>query len=225
MGVVVDYLAFGKRKSLSQSFISNADKGRTMVHEFGHFFTLNHIWGNTAVGSGNCGDDDGVDDTPKQSDANQSVCPSYPKLPNCNGTPEGQMFMNYMDYVMDVCMSMFTKGQVTRMQSEFTAGGGSPNLHKNIHLFSWPAGVNEASMQHNIDIVPNPSNGVFTITHSDGLKQITVHNMLGQIVKQIPVSSQQSGTISVDITDAGKGMYTIQCMYNEGMVSKKVIVQ
>lgn len=225
MGVVVDYLAFGKRNNLSQTFIPNADKGRTMVHEFGHFFTLNHIWGNTAVGNGTCNDDDGVDDTPKQSDANQSICPSYPKLPNCNNTPEGQMFMNYMDYVQDVCMSMFSKGQVTRMHSEFAAGGGSVNLPKNVNLFSWPTSVGNISMKSEIDIVPNPSNGVFTLTHGEGLKQVVINNMLGQVVKQISIANQQSGTMNVNITDAGKGMYTIQCLYNEGMVSKKVIVQ
>ncbi len=224
MGVVVDFLAFGKRSSVVQQFFVNADKGRTMVHEFGHFFTLNHIWGNTSVGNGNCNDDDGVDDTPRQSDANQSNCPTFPKASCINANP-GEMFMNYMDYVYDACMAMFSKGQVTRMQSEFVTGGGSINLPKNINLFSWPSGVENVSMTNEIDVVPNPSNGIFTITYGNGLKQVTINNMLGQVVKQIPVTNQQSGTMSVNIIDAGKGMYTIQCLYNEGIVSKKVIVQ
>lgn len=225
MGVCVDYLAFGKRTNITQTFFNNADKGRTMVHEFGHFFTLNHIWGNTAVGSGDCSDDDGVSDTPPQKDANQSNCPNFPKA-NCTGATPGEMFMNYMDYVQDACMSMFTKGQVTRMHSEFSGTGGSPNLTNNGHLFNWPTGIENTNYtEANIDVVPNPSNGIFTIAHHDALQQISILNTVGQTVKQIAVNGQQNGTYSVDLTAFPKGMYIIQCQSAESTVSKKIVIQ
>jgi hypothetical protein len=107
MGVVLDYLAFGKKTSVTQYFQSGSERGRTMVHELGHYFTLKHIWGDTPVGSGTCSDDDGVGDTPQQKDANQSVCPTFPKA-NCANSTGGEMFMDFMDYVPDICMRMFS---------------------------------------------------------------------------------------------------------------------
>jgi len=35
----------------------------------------------------------------------------------CNNGPNGDMFMNYMDYVDDDTMVMFTLGQVARMNA------------------------------------------------------------------------------------------------------------
>ena len=35
----------------------------------------------------------------------------------CNNGPNGDMFMNYMDYVDDKVMVMFTAGQVARMRA------------------------------------------------------------------------------------------------------------
>lgn len=224
MGVCLDYKAFGRRTSITQVFVPNADRGRTMVHELGHYFTLNHIWGNTPVGNGNCSDDDGVGDTPQQNDANQSICPTFPKA-NCTGATPGEMFMDYMDYVNDACMSMFTQGQVTRMQSELTGTGGSANLPNNIHLLSWPTGITTTEMQENLNIVPNPSNGAFTITYHDYIKSITIVNMMGQAVKQIAGTEQQSGAISVDMKGMSKGIYTVQCQYMEGVVSRKIVIE
>ena len=43
-------------------------------------------------------------------------CPSFPDV-SCSNGPNGDMFMNYMDYVDDVAMFMFTQGQVSRMHA------------------------------------------------------------------------------------------------------------
>jgi PKD repeat protein len=86
------------------------DKGRTCTHEVGHYLNLRHIWGD-----GNCNADDYVDDTPIAGAANYG-CPSYPdKSCSSNGGWTSDMFMNYMDYVDDQCMFMFSDGQSARM--------------------------------------------------------------------------------------------------------------
>jgi PKD repeat protein len=38
------------------------------------------------------------------------------------------MFMNYMDYVDDACMYMFTNGQNTRIQANFANGGARASI-------------------------------------------------------------------------------------------------
>ncbi len=87
--------------------------GRTATHEVGHWLNLRHIWGD-----GRCRQDDFVADTPS-SDAPNYGCPSYPTV-NCKSN---DMTMNYMDYVYDDCMYMFSNGQNDRMRAIFASGG------------------------------------------------------------------------------------------------------
>ena len=87
---------------------SNPNNSRTLTHEVGHFFNLQHPWGNTNQPGVACGDD-GVNDTPITK--GWSFCPSN-NYDVCNpGVDEN--FQNYMDY--SYCDVMFTAGQKTRM--------------------------------------------------------------------------------------------------------------
>lgn len=108
-GVVVNTSAFGMEYPANAPF----DGGRTLVHEVGHYLNLSHIWGESRYH--NCNDDDYVKDTPQQYGPNigEPVFPSH----SCPSTQNGDMFMNYMDYVDDRSMVMFTKDQVARMRS------------------------------------------------------------------------------------------------------------
>ncbi|MEO5683397.1 MAG: zinc metalloprotease [Chitinophagaceae bacterium] len=106
-GVVILNTAFGTKGSAAAPF----NKGRTATHEVGHYFNLFHIWGDTQ----HCEGTDFVDDTPNQQKPNFGK-PAFPHV-TCNNGPNGDMFMNYMDYVDDDSMVMFTSGQVTRMNA------------------------------------------------------------------------------------------------------------
>ena len=115
-GVVILYSAFGRTGNVSAPY----NKGRTATHEVGHWLNLRHIWGDASCGS------DLVNDTPTQQTSNYG-CPTYPHK-TCSNTTSGDMFMNYMDYVDDGCMNMFSAGQKTRMQALFAAGGARASL-------------------------------------------------------------------------------------------------
>lgn len=93
-------------------------QGRTATHEVGHWLNLRHIWGD-----GRCRQDDFVSDTPS-SDAPNYGCPAYPTV-NCQSA---DMTMNYMDYVYDDCMYMFSDGQNSRMRALFVPGGARASL-------------------------------------------------------------------------------------------------
>ena len=88
--------------------------GRTLTHEAGHFFDLRHIWGDAS----GCATDDGVGDTPLQ-DISTGGCPSGVRTDACAPSAPGFNYQNYMDYTDDACMTMFTKGQATRMDAVF----------------------------------------------------------------------------------------------------------
>jgi hypothetical protein len=108
-GVVILNTAFGTTGTAAAPF----NKGRTATHEVGHWLNLYHIWGDD---SGACTGTDNVSDTPNQAGENYGV-PTYPKTDACTATAPGVMFMNYMDYVDDAAMYMFTTGQKTRVQA------------------------------------------------------------------------------------------------------------
>lgn len=105
-GVVILRTAFGTSGTAAAPF----DKGRTATHEVGHYFNLFHIWGDDGTG---CNGSDEVDDTPNQAGSNAGI-PTFPHV-TCGNGPNGDLFMDFMDYTDDAGMSMFTKGQVARM--------------------------------------------------------------------------------------------------------------
>lgn len=106
-GVVILHTAFGTEGTAQAPF----NLGRTTTHEVGHWLNLFHIWGD----SNDCSGSDLVDDTPPAQLPNFGQ-PSFPHV-SCNNGPNGDMFMNYMDYVDDAAMFMFSQGQAARMEA------------------------------------------------------------------------------------------------------------
>ena len=106
-GVVILNTAFGNTGSARDPF----NLGRSATHEVGHWLNLRHIWGDTE----DCSGSDFVDDTPKAQQPNFGK-PTFPHI-SCSNGPSGDMFVNYMDYVDDDTMVMFTPGQVARMHA------------------------------------------------------------------------------------------------------------
>ena len=107
-GIVVRYNALGTTGNMA----AGLNTGKTISHEVGHWLSLLHVWGF----DDGCNDiGDFIDDTPDQGDLNFG-CPTFPSI-SCTNGPNGDMFMNHMDYSDDVCRVMFTLGQSARMQS------------------------------------------------------------------------------------------------------------
>jgi Pregnancy-associated plasma protein-A len=106
-GVVIQHSALGTTGTVQTPF----DKGRTATHEVGHWLNLFHIWGDTL----DCSGGDNCTDTPNAEGPNYGK-PTFPHV-TCTNGPNGDMFMNYMDYTDDDSMYMFTAGQVARMNA------------------------------------------------------------------------------------------------------------
>jgi len=97
--------------------------GRTATHEVGHYLNLPHLWGSSDAGC----QTDYSNDTPLSPGPNYGV-PSYPLNRTCSGVSRSQMFMNYMDYVDDRAMHMFSANQKQRMQAVVAASGPRSGL-------------------------------------------------------------------------------------------------
>ncbi len=89
-------------------------RGRTITHEAGHYLGLRHIWADGSCLTDYCAD------TPPAFTSNTGF-PVYPLNPgscsNPSNSPNGEMFMNYMDYSADPAKYMFTYDQAVRMQT------------------------------------------------------------------------------------------------------------
>lgn len=107
-GVVITYNAFGSiAKDPTANLQEGFNLGRTSTHEIGHFFALNHMWG-----GGGCSSDDYVEDTPVSEEEYYNCQTLGVSTTSCGSQ---DMFMNYMDYVDDDCMNIFSLGQKDRM--------------------------------------------------------------------------------------------------------------
>jgi hypothetical protein len=87
-----------------------------------------------------------------------------------------------------------------------------------------PASVNAVSAveKSNINVYPNPSNGIFTMDVDVIDYAVSVTNVLGQTVYSVTVS--ELSTI-IDLSSFNKGIYTIKLTNTDNTISKKVIVE
>ena len=112
-GVWMAYNALGNTGAAASPY----NLGRTLTHESGHYFGLRHIWGDGSCVTDYC------NDTPPAAAANYVNCgTAYPyHAGTCTGTPsnspDGEMYMNFMDYSNDCGMWMFTTDQVNRFHT------------------------------------------------------------------------------------------------------------
>lgn len=199
--------------------------GRTAVHEIGHYFGLLHPWGDDGVACGHPyvnpltpSNDDRVADTP-ETDNMHFNCPTFPTNANtCTTTANGAMFMNYMDYVDDACMAMFSNGQKTIVQN--TLAGPRLSLLSSNGCAS--LGLNEVAAIKAIAVYPNPVSKYFMITSPQvEIDEVEIFNAMGQLVKTQKLS-QTNNVISIE--DLATGTYYLR-IYNQGqfLKSDKVI--
>jgi len=132
-GVTIDYRVFGE----GGNALSNS-AGRTATHEIGHFLGLRHIWGD----ANGCDVDDFVEDTPLQNQANNN-CVVTPRF-SCDSR---DMVENFMDYTPDRCMSLFTAGQVERMDVVLNFSPRRASLVNGVATREPDLGSNDLSLQ------------------------------------------------------------------------------
>lgn len=199
-GVVIRYTAFGTQGKVSAPY----NRGRTTVHEIGHWLGLRHIWGDMYCG------DDLIDDTPPQRSSTFG-CPTT-SVVTCNNGPNGNMYMNYMDLTYDACTNMFTVNQCAEMMSVFAEGGPRHAL-----LFSngasgipLPAPVDPPADTHPVyRVYPNPARDEVVVQVGDEWagELIFVYNNVGQVVMQ---ANANGATVTLQIAHLREGVYFIR---------------
>ncbi len=220
-GMVIGYKYFGTIGTATPP----QDKGRTVTHEAGHWFNLDHIWGDEPA----CAQDDNVDDTPLQAGENGG-CPDFPLTDACSPNAPGVMFSNYMDYVDDACMNIFTLGQSTRMNAAIN-GPRASLLTSNACV---PVGIIPISSEVPENFVldqnyPNPFNPSTNITFSiprSTFVTLKVVDISGKEVAVLVNQVLQSGSYKADWNATGfaTGLYFYSIEADGVKQTKKMIL-
>jgi hypothetical protein len=223
-GVVIGNDVFGTEGNVRAPF----NKGRTATHEIGHWLGLKHIWGDAICGT------DEVADTPAQQYYNYG-CPGFPHLSNCSPDGNGDMYMNFMDFTDDACMSMFTIGQKARMRALFAKnnlrnsflvsfacdstlaqGGPLPGMDTVVIL---PVKTSFA-----VKVYPNPIQSMVTIectnATNDAVKTINIFNVMGIKVFSGQLNKEKA---IVNIANFSKGIYILSVDAGANKFTTKII--
>lgn len=189
--------------------------GRTVTHELGHFFNLDHTFANDDGCGGS--DDDGIADTPRIANASYN-CPANGSVAGCVAGQKS-LTMNYMDYVNDSCMYMFTAGQAGVMQAYYNVI--SNQFQTNVLL-----GSEEVSKAKFL-VYPNPNKGSFTVQFNEVVTEysIQVLDQAGRMVLDNDYVQNSSLTQHINLNTTAAGVYFVTVKTDKAVVTKKVVIE
>ena len=206
-GIVVDTDYFGNVCNDGR----NHHLGRTTTHEIGHYFNLKHIWG--AKGCGEV-DDDLVEDTPLQDNFHVG-CPTHPSV-SCGSS---DMFMNFMDFTDDACISMFTIGQRDRMLAAIN-GPRSGLLNSNRCLF-----INQPRPDLGVTVFPNPVSDCIHIEFNanfDSDVNVLLYNPEGKLIYE--AINNASNIRSIPADELSSGVYYLHLTNGSTEITERILV-
>jgi hypothetical protein len=200
-GFVCDYRAFGRD---APYLFSQYTKGRTTTHELGHFFNLQHTWGDDggACSGTDFPNDAANDDTPNQANnTNGNPDPSGIGIvitDNCSPTAPGVMYQNFMDYTDDVGMALFTKGQQVRMENTLTNATDRIPLLASTAYQAAPVFTNDAGIRQIISPVTTACNNFkpVVILRNSGSSPLTSVKIITVLNNGTPVVFNWTGNLA-----------------------------
>lgn len=216
-GVVIQYQVFGSNNPnpLTVGGTTYVIKGRTPVHEVGHYLGLRHIWGDATA----CAGDDGIDDTPQATDASAQDCDATKNTctDNIAGIDMPDMIENYMDYSAEDCQNSFTKNQVEFVRWVIR------NFRTEIATVSF-TDIKDIAKEEIVSLAPNPANDNVNIVTKSGSKIISVglYNTAGQ---QVLINNCNDYKASINTATIAEGIYFVEITTQHTTQRTKLVVK
>ncbi len=220
--VVISKASFGSGSGCTGYVpTSPYDLGRTLTHELGHYFNLDHTF--AGCGETNCAlynaqnpNGDGICDTPAQN-VEDYDCPAAGSVNGCVAG-EYALTMNYMDYVNDACMYMFTAGQAARMQAWYNTIAGE---------FRTNVLGNQQFVQSQFNLYPNPSKGSFSIEFKELTSNFSVeiYDATGKTIYENNFDHATNLVQQINLDHPTSGVYFVNIKTDKGLATKKLVIQ
>ena len=212
--VVINFDCFGSGSGCS-GYVPGApfNLGRTLTHELGHYFNLDHTFAGCTTATNCATSGDRVCDTPASSSATYN-CPAAGATTKCQVKT---LTMNYMDYTDDACMYMFSSGQVNKMKAYYNTI--SSQIKTNVLSST-------EFLSNNFSIAPNPNNGTFKINLKEALSDysIEIFDVTGRNVFERSYNNQDLEQ-SISLKGNAAGVYFINIKSQSAILTKKIIVE
>lgn len=210
-GVVVRYDVIGNTGNL----LPGSEGGKTPTHEVGHWLGLFHTFGNN---DGTCGTDY-IADTPPEAYANYN-CPSWPHI-SCDNGPDGDIFVDFMDYTNDGCGGMFTIDQAQRMHNILDDYRPEMKTALTECYLDYDAAITQLEMPATDTICTLTFTPVVTLGNL-GINSLTAGTFLYQLDGGTALTINWSGSLSTSSTErillpeqtVTPGRHTITIIFN-----------
>jgi len=183
-GIVLNTHVVGQRPDDPSPF----NLGRTLTHELGHYFGLNHLWGSD---QGCDTDDDGIEDTPMQAGPHEG-CPEFPDI-SCGSA---DMTMNFMDFSNDACLHFFTKDQTDVMQGVLMSERAS--LLENNTSMTQDTFEDAFDLIHELDRIT-----IKAKRKVSGISSLSIYDINGQLMQKETVNDLFFHTLNTNFYTTG----------------------
>lgn len=241
-GLSIDYRFFGQYNYFAQAnprFIDVAGKGRTVVHECGHFLGLRHTWGDYGnLLNGDCSNilqalllfNDGIDDTPTCKSPFSSTVHGYrcdTTVNTCNipynNIDYPDLFEDYMDYSGDKCYNLFTKQQVDFMRRVLRTRRPGLIVKKE---YGMPTAIQNPKLKEiGISIYPNPAKDLLTVHLSKIVNKdifVDVVDITGKIVFT-SIIHEDTFDHQIDLSSYANGIYLVKLSNADFVTTAKFV--
>lgn len=212
-GVVLQYQVVGDVEHNPNTVLPDS-KGRTAVHEIGHYLGLRHIWGD-----GDCTMDDGVDDTPDATDASSQDCMFNKNTCNADVVGLGDlndMVENYMDYSSELCQNSFTFQQTAIMH------GVLENERFNLVNSPSSALLNENS-RSDFEVFPNPTSEILKLSSDNLMSKVSILDLNGRNLKTTTLNNMN--LVTFDLNKIENGVYIVNVEFKNGQTTQKRVTK
>jgi hypothetical protein len=225
-GIVVRHHTLGRDAGTAQT------RGKTIVHEMGHYFDLHHPWGDVEASQeeGCTGaDTDYCDDTPAVPWIEYMP---YPFCADTNNHPEAcngwhRQSQNYMDYADDECQNLFTTCQRTRMRTAMHRWRAEMVSSSNLNSTGCGDEMLAIPAQGQIFVYPNPANHYMMVNldiDDIGPARFELWDFAGRRVWVREEAAAGRGPVAVDLTEFAVGTYYLKVITSTVSLGTKVFV-